>query len=143
MQSIVKFFQDTWDASPGYLFLAGFIILIGMVGKARLFAKAGAPILAAFVPIWDIVVTLKMVGRPASHLAYLLVPGYNIYFLFRLLIEVAQSFGKYTVVDFILVCLFNVFYVLNLGLAYNEYYYGPVYGMDFKDVQARKEPVFA
>lgn len=117
--------------------------MIGMVGKARLFAKAGAPILAAFVPVWDIVVTLKMVGRPATHLAYLLVPGYNIYFLFRLLIEVAQSFGKYTVIDFILVCLFNVFYVLNLGLAYNEYYYGPVYGMDFKDVQARKEPVFA
>jgi hypothetical protein len=26
------------------------------------------------------------------------------------------------------VCVFNVFYVLNLALAYNEEYQGPVYG---------------
>jgi hypothetical protein len=41
-------------------------------------------------------------------------------------------------IDAILVCFFNVFYVLNLGLAYNEDYFGPVYGKSLKDVQARK-----
>jgi hypothetical protein len=33
-------------------------------------------------------------------------------------------------IDYILVCVFNVFYVLNLALAYNEEYQGPVYGVD-------------
>ncbi|MEY3398713.1 MAG: hypothetical protein RL220_1307 [Bacteroidota bacterium] len=143
MDSVIQFFEKAWEVNPGYFLLGGFIFLIGIVGKWRLFVKANQPGLAAIVPVWDVLVTLRLVGRPASHLAYLLVPGYNIYFLFRLLIEVAQSYGKYTIVDYVMVCLFNVFYVLNLGLAYNEYYYGPVYGMDFKDVQARKEPVLA
>ena len=40
--------------------------------------------------------------------------------------------------DAMMVCFFNVFYVLNLGLAYQEEYLGPVYGVDIKDVQGRK-----
>jgi signal peptidase I len=83
---------------------------------------------AALVPIWNVVVVLKMVGRPVSHLAFFLVPFYNIYFFFRLCVELAQSFGKYSLIDYVLVCVFNVFYVLNLALAYNEEYQGPVYG---------------
>jgi hypothetical protein len=58
--------------------------------------------------------------------------------IFKLLIEIAQSFGKVSMIDAIFVCFFNVFYVLNLGLAYQESYYGPVYGISLKDVQARK-----
>jgi hypothetical protein len=79
-----------------------------------------------------------MVGRPLWHAVFLLIPGFNIYFGFKLLIEIAQSFGKVSMIDAIFVCFFNVFYVLNLGLAYNELYYGPVYGVDVKDVLARK-----
>jgi hypothetical protein len=95
-----------------------------------LFAKADQPWVAALVPVWNVVVVLKMVGRPVSHLAFFLVPFYNIYFFFRLCVELAQSFGKYSLIDYILVCVFNVFYVLNLALAYNEEYQGPVYGVD-------------
>lgn len=39
----------------------------------------------------------------------------------------AQSFGKDHWLDHVLVIVFNAFYVLNLGLAYNEEYEGPVY----------------
>jgi hypothetical protein len=131
---ITKLMED----NPGYIMLAGFIILIGAIGKARLFAKANQPMLAALVPIWDMFVVLKMVGRPSSHFVYFLIPVYNIYFSFKVLIEIAQSFGKYTMTDAFFACFFNVFYVLNLGLAYQENYYGPVYGISLKDVQARK-----
>jgi hypothetical protein len=65
-----------------------------------------------------------------SHLAFFLVPFYNVYFFFRLCVELAQSFGKYSIIDYVLVSVFNVFYVLNLALAYNEEYQGPVYGVD-------------
>lgn len=130
--------QKIMEENPGIFILLVFIIFIGAVGKAKLFAKAEQPWIAALVPVWDLFVVLKMVGRPAVHAVYLLIPGFNIYFGFKLLIEIAQSFGKTSMVDAILVCFFNVFYVLNLGLAYNEVYYGPVYGISLKDVQARK-----
>lgn len=133
-----EIFSTLWKDYPGQTMLAGFIALIGIVGKMKLFAKANQPILAAFVPIWDMAVTLKMVGRPITHLAYLLVPFYNIYFCFKLLIEIAQCYGKTSVSEYVFVCLFNVFYILNLALAYNEVYLGPVYGLDIKDVQSRK-----
>jgi hypothetical protein len=122
----------------GYFALGVFIIVIGAVGAAKLFAKADRPWFAAFVPVWNLIEVMKIVGRPASHVAFFLVPGYNIYFFFRVCVELAQSFGKYSVIDYILVCLFNVFYVLNLALAYNEEYQGPVFGKDSKNVQEGK-----
>jgi hypothetical protein len=123
-------FQSLVNEYAGYTFLAGFLLVIGSLGAARLFAKADQPWVAALVPVWNVVIVLKMVGRPVSHLAFFLVPFYNIYFFFRLCVELAQSFGKYSLIDYVLVCVFNVFYVLNLALAYNEEYQGPVYGVD-------------
>jgi len=125
-----------WQDNPHYIMLGGLMLVIGIVGKARLFAKADQPWQAALVPVWDVIVALRMVGRPVSHIAYFLVPVFNIYFSFKVLIEIAQSFGKRTSLDYAMVCLFNVFYVLNLALAYNEEYVGPVYGHDLKDAQA-------
>jgi hypothetical protein len=135
---MTQLIQNIMEENPGIFILAIFIIFIGAVGKAKLFAKANQNWVAALVPVWDLIVVLRMVGRPTSHAAFLLIPGYNIYFGFKLLIEIAQSFGKISMIDAILVCFFNVFYVLNLGLAYQEEYYGPVYGKSLKDVQARK-----
>lgn len=135
MTSII---QNIMEENPGIFILVLFILFIGAVGKAKLFAKADQPWVAALVPVWDLVVVLRMVGRPLWHAVFLLIPGFNIYFGFKLLIEIAQSFGKVSMIDAIFVCFFNVFYVLNLGLAYNELYYGPVYGVDVKDVLARK-----
>jgi hypothetical protein len=123
---------------PGYLMLGLFLVIIGAAGGAALFTKGGYSWLAAFVPVWNVIIILKMVGRPVSHLAYFLVPFYNVYFFFKLFIELAQSFGKNSILDYILVCVFNVFYVLNLALAYNEEYLGPVYGKDLKNVRDGK-----
>jgi signal peptidase I len=123
-------FQSLVNEYAGYTFLVGFLLVIGSLGAARLFAKSNQPWVAAFIPVWNVIVVLKMVGRPVSHLAFFLVPFFNVYFFFRLCIELAQSFGKYSIIDYILVSVFNVFYILNLALAYNEEYQGPVYGVD-------------
>jgi signal peptidase I len=131
-------FQLLFDEYAGYSFLVMFLVIIGAVGAAKLFAKANQPWYAAFIPVWNMVVVMRIVGRPASHVAYFLVPFYNIYFFFRTCVELAQSFGKYTVLDYVLVCLLNIFYVLNLALAYNEEYHGPVFGRDHKGVQEGK-----
>jgi hypothetical protein len=130
-----NFFTVLFEDYPGYLAMGVFVVIIGAVGGAKLFGKAGKPWIAAFVPIWNVITVLKMVGRPASHIAFFLVPVYNIYFFFRLCIEIAQTYGKFNTTDYVLVCVLNVFYILNLALAYNEEYQGPVYGRDLKNVQ--------
>ena len=57
-----------------------------------------------------------------------MIPGYNIYFFFRTMMEVASTFGKRSTLDHVLACVFHVFYVLNLGLSEEEEYQGPVHG---------------
>jgi hypothetical protein len=131
-------FQLLFDEYAGYSALAVFLIIIGAVGAAKLFAKANQPWYAAFIPVWNLIVVMRIVGRPSSHVAFFLVPFFNIYFFFRICVELAQSFGTYSVVDYVLVCVLNIFYVLNLALAYNEEYHGPVYGKDTKSVQEGK-----
>lgn len=106
------------------------IVFLGMIaasGAARLFDKAGQPFWHALVPGLNVVALMRIVGRPELHALWILVPGVNVYFVARWLIELAQSFGKTSVLDYVLVVLFNAFYVLNLGLAYSEEYEGPVY----------------
>jgi len=83
---------------------------------------------AALVPGYNVVIAMRIIGRPDAHALLFLVPVLNIYFFFRTIIELAQSFGKTSNLDFVLASLFNVFYVLNLSLAYQEEYEGPVYG---------------
>lgn len=126
------------DVSVGVLMLIGLGLLIGAVAKWRMFAKCNQPGLAAFVPVWDLIVTMRIIGRPDSHILFFLIPVFNIYFGFRVLIEIAQSFGKDTVLDYFFVVVFNILYLLNLALAYNEVYYGPIHGRSKEEIQARK-----
>ena len=138
--SLMKLFESISqvEINEATMILIGIMLLLGAMAKWRMFVKADQPGLAAVVPGWDLIVTLRMVGRPDWHIVLFFVPIVNIYFLFKLLIEIAQSFGKYTVVDYIFAVVFNVFYLLNLGLAFNEYYYGPVYGKSVEEIRARK-----
>lgn len=105
-----------------------FLTLIALGANAKLFMKCEQPIWAAFVPGYNVVVAMRILGRPDAHALLFLVPGFNVYFFFKTIIELAQSFGKTTMTDFLLATVFNVFYVLNLSLSYQEEYQGPVYG---------------
>ncbi len=128
------FYNQFMEQYAGLSMISFFVLLIGAIGAAKLFAKCDRPWLAAFIPVWNLMELMTIVGRPKIHVAFFLIPLYNIYFFFRVCIELAQSFGKYTVVDYILVCVFNIFYVLNLALAYNEEYHGPVYGKSAREL---------
>ena len=119
--------QEVWAKQPHLILIAGFIFLVGFVSKMKLFAKANQPLAAAFVPVWDLIVVMRIIGRPTTHAWYFAIPVLNIFFGFKVLVQLAQAFGKRTHTDAFLVCLFNVFYVLNLALSYDEEYVGPVY----------------
>jgi hypothetical protein len=114
-------------ANAGYVLAACLVILIGSISAARLFYKTGKPWIAAFVPFWNVLVVLDIVGRPRMHGFYFLIPGFNIYFYFLLCIELARAFGKTSKMDAVISCTLNILYVVNLALDYNEEYRGPVY----------------
>ena len=119
-------FSDPMDINQR----AVLIVFLGMIvacGAARLYDKAGQPFWHALVPGLNVVALMRIIGRPDLHALWILVPGANLYFVARWLVELAQSFGKTSWVDYVMVVLFNAFYVLNLGLAYSEEYEGPVY----------------
>ncbi len=108
-----------------------FVSIIAIVAQWRLYEKAGQPGIASIVPIWNLVVILKIVGRPASHVLQFFIPIYGqLYFAPKVWIEVCQSFGKRTTLDYVLVILLNGLYILNLGLDYETRYLGPVHGAD-------------
>jgi signal peptidase I len=139
MENLLNIFSNLQEEFGGGIFLLGlFLLLVGAVGKWKLFEKANQPGIAAIIPIYDVIIALRIVGRPDSHILFMLVPVFNIYFMFKLLIELVQSFGHFSIIDYIMAVVFNIFYVLNMGLAYNEEYYGPVYGRSRQEVLSRK-----
>ncbi|MCB0790959.1 MAG: hypothetical protein H6595_00210 [Flavobacteriales bacterium] len=106
-----------------------FLAIIATMAQWKLYEKAGQPGIACLVPIWNLVIFLRIVGRPASHTWRFFIPIYGqLYFTPRVWIEIAQSFGKRTLLDYILVIALNGLYILNLGLSYETEYAGPVYG---------------
>ena len=125
--NLINALEEVWVKQPHLILIAGFILLVGFVSKMKLFAKANQPMAAAFVPIWDLIVVMKIIGRPVKHVWYFAIPVLNIFFGFKVLIQLAQSFGKRSYSDALFACLFNVFYVLNLALSYDEEYVGPIY----------------
>ncbi len=119
--------------SGGVLIALIFFLFIATVAQWSLYEKAGQKGYTCLVPVLNIIVFLRIVGRPANHIWYLLIPGFNFYFLIKVYIELCRSFGKRSWMDYMLVILFNGFYVLHLGLSYEEKYYGPVYNLKKSD----------
>ena len=121
-------FFDTFELDGGFALGTLFISLICLAGNWRLFVKCGQPGWAAIVPGYNVVVAMRIIGRPTKHALLFLIPIYNLYFFFRTILELANTFGKVHTLDYVLACVFNVFYILNLGLSEEEDYKGPVYG---------------
>jgi len=61
--------------SPGWLILGMIVGFIGLVSQIALYAKAGQPWISALVPVWNVVVFIKLVGRPVWHSIWLIGPG--------------------------------------------------------------------
>lgn len=72
------------------------IILAVIVGMWKMFAKAGQPGWAAIVPIYNIYILTKIVGRPWWWLIMMLIPFVSIIFAIIMMIDLAKSFGKGT-----------------------------------------------
>ena len=123
------YIHDDLEVGDSMYYIAGFFIVVGIVAQWRLYEKAGQKGWTCLIPVYNLIVFLRIVGRPASHLLLFLIPVVGqLYFLPKVWIETAQSFGKRTILDYVLVVLLNGLYILNLGMSYDSKYFGPVYG---------------
>lgn len=135
------------------LILLGLLVAFGVLGQWVLYYKCNLPGIACIVPIWNIVVFLRIMGRPAWQAIFFMLPppiiayiiftgdtsmaaniallAFGLLFLgFTILIyvELCQCFGKGNFINYLLVLLFNGFYVMYLGMSGDTEYLGPVHG---------------
>ena len=74
------------------LVIAILVFLIASIWKV--FVKAGQPGWAAIVPIYNVVVMLRIVGRPLWWIVLFFIPLVNLVIGIILHIDLAKSFGK-------------------------------------------------
>lgn len=115
-----------FELSGSVQLAAVFIAIISIVANILLFVKADLPWWSVFVPFYNIMTSMKLIGRPTWH-AFLFFTPAAIYLFPKTILEIAQSFGKDKMSDYIFALFFNVFYILSLGLSPEEEYVGPVY----------------
>ena len=75
--------------------LIGLVIgIFLLVAMWKVFTKAGKPGWAAIIPVYNIYVQLKIVGRPGWWLVLYFIPVVNIVISLLVAIDLAKSFGK-------------------------------------------------
>jgi len=101
-----------------------FIVVITIVAKWKVYEKAGQPGWASIIPIYNIYVLLKIVGKPGWWLLLLIfVPIVNAVLAIWMVNLLSKSFGKDVLFTLGLLFLSPIFYLI-LGFG-NAKYVGP------------------
>ena len=80
--------------SPIVVIVELLIALFVIVAMWKVFTKAGQPGWASIIPIYNLYVWCKIVGRPWWWILLMLIPFVNFIILIILCIDMAKSFGK-------------------------------------------------
>jgi uncharacterized membrane protein len=104
------------------IFYVAFIVLL-IASQWKLYAKAGEPGWACIIPIYNLIVLVRIIGKPSWWVLLMLIPFVNIIFAIWACNLLAKSFGKDTGFTLGMLFLPFVFYpVLAFGGAQ---YQGP------------------
>jgi hypothetical protein len=96
------------------------LIVIAIAAYWRIFTKAGEAGWKSIIPIYNIVVLLKIVGRPWWWLLMMLVPLVNVVVMIVLMNDLSKSFGHGMGFTLGLVFLSFIFYLI-LAFGGSEY----------------------
>lgn len=88
--------SSSGDAMGGMIFLVIWlaIIVLWIAGMWKVFDKAGQPGWAAIIPVYNLIVLLKVAGKPLWWIILFLIPIINIIPSILIPIAVAKNFGK-------------------------------------------------
>lgn len=117
---------DAGDTMAGLVGgLVGLIVAVVYIAALwRVFLKADQPGWAVLIPIYNLYVMLKIVGRPWWWMLLFFVPFVNFVIPILVAIDLARSFGKSTVFGVVLLWLLGAIGFLILGFG-SARYVGP------------------
>jgi Family of unknown function (DUF5684) len=80
----------------GFVFLIVYlaIVVLAIAGLWTTYSKAGQPGWGAIIPIYNILLMLRIAGKPAWWILLYLIPFVNIVIGILVALEVARNFGK-------------------------------------------------
>ena len=103
--------QSTSDSSGALFFLIFLALAVFCIAAFwKVFTKAGQPGWAAIIPIYNIIVWLRIAGRPGWWIILLLIPIVNFVLAIVVSIDFARKFGKGAVFGLGLVFVGFIFY---------------------------------
>jgi len=112
--------------SPVSIIFGLLIALLLIVAMWKVFTKAGQPGWASIIPIYNLYIWCKIVGRPWWWILLMLIPFVNFIVCIILCIDLAKSFGKGVGFGIGLALLGIIFFpILGFGSAQ---YQGPAAG---------------
>src|SRR6476660_2111898 len=124
--------------SPASIIVGLLIALFLIVAMWKVFTKAGQPGWACIIPIYNLYVWCKIVGRPWWWILLMLIPFVNFIIAIILLIDLAKSFGKGVGFGIGLLLLSVIFFpILGFGSAQ---YQGPTAGSPGTTVSRPPQP---
>ena len=93
LPSMLQYSERTGE--PGivfYIVVLGFVVFV-IAAMWRAFEKAGQPGWAAIVPIYNLIVMLRLAAKPWWWIFLLLIPVVNIIFALMMHAAIARNFG--------------------------------------------------
>lgn len=96
-------------------------IVLPFVGLCFVFKKAGMAPWKALVPVYNIVLWIKLCGKNWKWYIYFLIPAINIFTFLMLVVETAKVFGRHKFWEHTLAVIFPFAYMPYLGLNKMEY----------------------
>lgn len=97
------------------------IIVVAIVAMWKIFTKAGEAGWKSIIPIYNMYILLKIVGRPGWWLLLFLIPFVNLVVSIIVSIDLAKSFGKSELFGIVGLWLFSLIGYLMLGFGSAEY----------------------
>lgn len=70
------------------------VALLYVAAVWQVYSKAGKPGWASLIPIYNVIVFLRIVGRPVWWILLLCIPGVNLVIALLLCLDLATVFGK-------------------------------------------------
>ncbi len=80
--------------SPGFWGFFGILVIVQLISFWKIFVKAGRPGWEGIIPIYNIYILLKIVGKPGWWLILFLIPLVNFVFIIWTYNMLSKSFGK-------------------------------------------------
>lgn len=106
-----------------WLFFILIMLLIHGLSTWKLYAKAGRKPFEAFIPIYNMVILMKIINRPRLWIFLLFIPIINLLIIPVIWVETIKSFGKNSTKDTFLVILTLGFYITFLNYSSEQLNY--------------------